>query len=257
MNQGVGHDQFAVFDEIRDEFFDDAIERLRALEFVLDNGSHGRITRSELIGSFRRLALYLRGQAAGFGLNALFAIAHKLDEYLADAPETLPPRIWADLETYIDELSKQVGSRGTEIHSDFSRLPPKLASTLDDIEIRRIEVMLVTPHGAQSHFVERELRQCGYRTSVVPDTVLALSMVVQTKPDLIIISAVMPGLDGIDFAIGLSAMPSTRNIAVAVITSLDRDADVLTLLPKKVPVIFKGPNFADDLFKALDSLFMI
>ena len=108
MSRESGHDQFAVFDEIRGEFFDDAIERLRALEFVLDNGRNGRITRSELIGNFRRLALYLRGQAAGFGLNALCAMAHKLDEYLADAPETLPPRIWADLETYTDELSNRL-----------------------------------------------------------------------------------------------------------------------------------------------------
>ena len=252
-----GHGHNSAFLEISNEFLDDAAERLRGLEFVLDDGRNGRICREDLIRNFRRVALYLRGQSAGFSLVVLAAVAHRLDEYLADAPEVLPPRVWDDLETYIDILSRSIIGRGAENQPDFSQFPAKLVSTLDDIEVRRVEVMLVAPRGAQAHIIERELRQCGYRTSVVSDTILALSMMVQTKPDLVLISAVMPGLDGVDLAVGLAAMPSTRNIPVAVVTSLPRAAEVLRLLPKKIPVIHKGESFAEDLFNALDNLFMI
>ena len=82
-------------------------------------------------------------------------------------------------------------------------------------------------------------------------------MVVESKPDLVIISAVMPSLEGIDLAVALASMSATRNIPLAVITSLDKDDDSLKLLPKRVPILFKGESFADDLFKALDDLFLI
>ena len=136
-------------------------------------------------------------------------------------------------------------------------LPAKLGFDLGDIEIRNVEVLLVMPHGAQTRFVERELQQCGYRVSLMADSLRAFAMVVETKPDLVIISAMMPDLEGIDLAMALSAMPSTRNIPLAVITSLDKDDDILKLLPKRIPVLFKGSSFADDLFKALDNLFLI
>ena len=84
-----------------------------------------------------------------------------------------------------------------------------------------------------------------------------LKWVLVDKPDLIVLSALMPHLDGIDLAIGLAAMPSTRNTPIAVITSLDPDDERLALLPKKIPVVHKGATFGDDLFKALDSLFLI
>ena len=72
-----------------------------------------------------------------------------------------------------------------------------------------------------------------------------------------IISAMVPELSGINFAIAFAAMPATRNIPTAIITSLSADDDYLKFLPRKVPVIFKGPSFGDDLYRTLDSLFLI
>ena len=82
-------------------------------------------------------------------------------------------------------------------------------------------------------------------------------MILRTKPDLVVVSAVMPDLGGIDLAIGLAAMPETRNVSIAVLTSLDKDNELLQLLPKKVPIIRKGASFGDDLANALDMLFLL
>lgn len=249
-----------VVEQLRQEFVDETVETLQSLDLTLDGGRKGRISDGEIITAFRRAALLLRGQAANFGMGALSAIAHRLDEYLASAPAALPPRAWQDLQLFLDVLLAQAEGREAA-NADPSglvrTLPRKLGFDLGDIEVRNVEIMLVMPHGAQTRFVERELHQCGYRVSIVPDTVLAFALVAQTKPDMILISAVMPVLDGIDLAIGLSAMPSTRNIPMAVITSLDPDDERLKLLPLKIPVLHKGPSFADDLFKALDNLFLI
>ncbi len=247
-----------VAEQLCQEFADETHEILQSLDVTLDAGRHGRAAANEIVTAFRRAALTLRGHAANFGYRGLSAVAHRLDEYLAAAPISLPPRAWDDLQFFLDTMLEQLKSQGDIDHSGLvRRLPAKLGFDLGDIEVRNVEVMLVMPHGAQTRFVERELQQCGYRVSVVPDTILAFAMVVQTKPDLVIVSAVMPALDGIDLAVALASMPSTRNIPMAVITSLDPEDDRLKLLPLRVPVVHKGPSFGDDLFTALDSLFLI
>lgn len=249
-----------IVDQLRQEFVDEAYETLQSMDVAVDGGRHGRGEHGEIVATFRRSALLLRGQAANFGFRAFSVLCHRLDEYLTGAPAVLPPRAWDDLQRFIDSLQGLLSGAisGEADPSDLVRaLPPKLGFDLGDIEIRNVEVMLVMPHGAQTRFVERELQQCGYRVSIVPDTILAFAMVTQTKPDLIVVSAIMPGLDGIDLAIALAAMPSTRNIPIAVITSLDPGDERLALLPRRVPILHKGASFGDDLFKALDDLFLI
>jgi len=250
-----------VIEQLRLEFVDEVAETLRELDVALDAARHGRADLAPIITECRRAAVTFRGQAANFAMHRLSAVAHRMEEYLANAPAVVPPRLWDDLDGYFDLMLKLAEGRAGADQGDpavlVRALPPKLGFNLADIEIRAVEVLLVMPHGTQTRYVERELQQCGYRVSIVPDSLQAFPVVVQTKPDLVIISAMMPALEGIDLAVGLSAMPSTRNIPLAVITSLDPDDDSLKHLPKRVPVLFKGPTFGDDLFRALDSLFLI
>lgn len=242
------------------EFLDEGVETLQALDATLDGARNGHVPATDVLRDFRRMAVGIRGRAAGFGLGCVVAIAHRLDEYLKAAPAVLPPRVWEDLQLYLDLLLALFEGRedGTCDPAALVRaLPRRLGFDPTDITPHDVEVLLVMARGAQTHFVERELQQCGYRVSVVPDTLQAFSMVVQTKPDMVIVSAVMPELDGIDLAIALASMPSTRNIPIAVITSLDPGDERLGLLPARIPVLHKGATFGDDLFKALDSLFLI
>lgn len=165
-----------------------------------------------------------------------------------------------DLEAFIETLLDIVEGRisvDAEASTLVRTLPPKAGFRISDIEVRDVEVLLVMPYGAAAHFVERELQQCGYRTHTVGNTFDALSVIVRTKPDLVIVGAVMPDLSGIDLVIGLHAMPQTRNIPTALITSLPPEDDYLKLLPPDVPVIHKGEQFGDDLAEALDRLFLI
>ncbi len=52
-------------------------------------------------------------------------------------------------------------------------------------------------------------------------------------------------------------MPATRNIGVAVITSLDPEDANLKMLPPTVPIIQKSASFGDDLVKALQEEFLL
>lgn len=248
-----------VANELRQEFVDEARERVGVLYVALDDGRFGRKEPDELLAAFRKAALWLRSQAGNVGLRLVGTLAYRLEDYLSNAKE-LPPRAFEDLQVFIDLLDDVLEGRlpsDADASQVVRRLPSKVGFSADEIEVRNIEVMLVMLHGTATHFVERELQQCGYRVNTVTTVFEAFPLIIRTKPDLVIISAIMPELDGIDLAIGLAAMPATRNIPLALITSLDPTDDHLAMLPKRIPVIHKGASFGDDLFKALDSLFLI
>lgn len=110
------------------------------------------------------------------------------------------------------------------------------------------------PRGAGAHIVELELRACGFRVVTEPSTLSAIGTVIRTKPDLVIATAVMAGMSGIDLACALDAMPATRAIPIALLTSLDAADVQLRALPHNVPVIQKGDQFGEDLAIALAKL---
>lgn len=249
----------AIAAEMRQEFIDEARDRVSALGLTLEDARHGAKGPEVLVTEARRLALALRAQAANVGLRLIGTLAFRLEDYLANVKEP-PPRAFDDLRVFCDRFEDVLEGR-LAMDADASQvvrgLPSKIGISSTEIEVRNIEVMLVMLHGTATHYVERELQQCGYRVNTVTTVFEAFPLIVRTKPDLVIISAIMPELDGIDLAIGLAAMPATRNVPLALITSLDPSDEHLALLPRKIPVIKKGPAFGDDLFKALDSLFLI
>jgi CheY-like chemotaxis protein/HPt (histidine-containing phosphotransfer) domain-containing protein len=254
------HSKQEIAHELSIEFVDESRETLQGLEVALDAARNGHKPVTEVIKDFRRVALLLRGQAPNFGLRSLSLVAHRLYDYLGNATDILPPRAWEDLQGFIDTMTSLLGTVTDEDATPAGlvrALPCKLGFDFSDIVVRNVEVMLVMPNGTQTRFVERELTQCGYRVSIVTDTLMAFALIVQAQPDLVIISAVMPHLDGIDLSMALASMPSTRNIPLALITSFVPEDDRLKVLPQKIPVVYKGATFGDDLFKALDNLFLI
>ena len=234
-------------------------------DFVADTVDGARTIADGLeidgtLDPIRRYAFALKGQAHNFGLTLLELVAARLEDYLS-AIDGIDAKTLADLRVYLDTIS-DIGEgaiSGDSSPAEIVRtLPPRpRAADLDDIEIRSVEVMLVMLHGAQTRFVARELQACGYRVGLCTSTVSALEHAVHTKPDMMIVSAVMPGLSGLDLAMALTHMPETRNIPVAVITSLAKGSETLKTLPQHIPVIRKNERFGDDLAAALSYHFLL
>jgi CheY-like chemotaxis protein len=245
--------------ELLQENIDEALDQTRTLDSVLDDITAGRKFSGDLVFAISGLTGLLTRISATEGYQALGIIAHRLDDYFK-ALKDLSPKVMTDLRKFVEILEDLLDSPES-IPSDASAivrsLPAKGGFDGEDIEVRSIEVMLVMLPGTATRYVERELHQCGYRVSHVTNVFDALPTIVRTKPDLVVISGVMQELNGIDLAIGLSAMPATRNVPIALITALGDDDGYLNLLPKNVPIIRKGASFADDLFKALDDMFLI
>jgi PleD family two-component response regulator len=102
--------------------------------------------------------------------------------------------------------------------------------------------------------VERELVACGYRTSNVQSPFQAIEMAVRTQPDMVIVSGVLNELNGVDLANAFAAMPTTRDLKVAILTSYEYGHASLDNLPARVPIIRKGPQFGEDIADAFARL---
>ena len=236
---------------MRRDFLDSTGERLAQLDRT--------IATSTDLDSLRYFAFEVKGQARNFGMTLLGIIAARFEDYL-NALDRLAEWSIPAIKTFLDAL--QTAIDGGYVDDDprliVRGLParPRILG-VDDNAILDVEVMLVMQHSSQTAFVEREMQACGYRTLIVTSPFEALEQVVRTRPDLVIVSAVLPGLSGIDLATALAAMPETRNTPVAVLTSLDKTDDSLGLLPRSVPVIRKGETFGDDLAKAMSHHFLL
>lgn len=247
-------------DGLKREFLADALDELLALRRDVAEAQTGGQPIEALLNKARRLATTLKGGAGSHELSLLGVAVHRLSDYLG-AVERPYEKHLDDLEIYLDTLVDLVENDGHGPESAahlVRRLPPRRG--FDPAEVRpcEIEVLLVMGPGLVRRVIEREIQECGYRVTSVGSAFEALALIVRTQPDLAILSAVLPDqLSGIDLAVGLKAMPQTRNTGVAVITSFDRDCESLRHLPVTVPIIRKGQSFGDDLTAALSDQFLL
>lgn len=237
---------------MRRDFLDTTGEKLAELDDAISTATD--------LDVLRLLAFEIKGQARNYGMTILGLVAARFEDYLNaldHIAEWTVPAIRAFMDTmhtaieggYAEDADPGLIVRGLPAR-------PRMLG-IDDNAILDFEVMLVMQHNSQTTYVEREMQACGYRTVVTTSPFEAFEQVVRTRPDLVIVSAVMPGLSGIDLATALATMPETRNTPVAVLTSLDDDDENLALLPKSVPVIRKGDSFGDDLAKAMSHHFLL
>ena len=239
-------------ENLRSEFVDETAETLRTLSNDLSECSE--------IEAIRRFAFEIVGQAHNFDMCLLESVAQRLGNFLS-AVVAVTPTLVLDIRAHLDVMTDIVDRRipdDADPAALVRRLPARpYGFDVAGVDVQDLEVMLVMLHNAQTRFIEREMQACGYRVTIVTSTITALQEIVRTKPNIAIISAVMPGLSGVDLAIAITAMPETRNTPVALITSLDTSDPVLQLIPKNVPIIHKSHRFGDDLAAALSYHFLL
>ncbi len=229
-----------MIDYMRRDFLDTTGGKLTELDEVL--------TADGDLEALRYFAFETKGQARNFGMTLLGLVAARLEDYL-NAIDRIADWSLPGIRAFLDALQNVVDG-GIADDADPSLVVRGLPA-------RPRVLVLVMDHNAATGIVEREMQACGYRTTVVTSPFEAFEIAVRTRPDLVIVSAVLEGLTGIDLATALATMPETRNTPVAVLTSFDDDDANLNLLPKSVPVIHNGDRFGDDLAKAMSHHFLL
>ena len=237
------------------EFLDELRDTASQLQVLLGNLRSKSVPAAEGLATLKREASSLRSHAQVLNLPMIKLVTHRLDEYVGDLRELGGAEI-DEIQVFVDRIEKLADGEPVD-EADAPRvvraLPAKRNPDIDfgKIEKKNVEILLVLPERAMAHIVERELANCGYRTSVVRDAFAALETVVRTRPDMVLASMEQGLLTAIDLGCALAAMPTTEGIPFAELTSYELGSPKLKGLPPRAAVIRKGAQFGDDLAETL------
>jgi CheY-like chemotaxis protein len=236
-----------------DEALDEARDVVNGLEIRMQQIRGNTLDPIEAASLLAMDAANLRLKAKAVNIPGLSPLSHRLDEYLAST-KTVTAEHVDDLQQFSDRISALLDGDilpSEEISEIVRSLPHKSTFDISDVTVTDTEVTLVIPQKTAARVVERELAACGYRVSTVLDPIEAFEIVLESKPDLVVTTMVMPRMSGVDLACALSAMPTTKHIPVAVLTSLEPNHPDLKALPINVGLIRRGESFGTDLADVL------
>lgn len=236
-----------ILEELRAEAIDSAEDRIASMNETLQMLGNSQLSPVDAMGTIKLEVHSLKALAASFEMKVLRVLCHRFEDFIFGEKEVTPD-LRKKMQFFSDRLSEcldaWVNEREVDVSQLMRQLPAKGVFEVEDVTVTDIEVMLVMEPGTATKIVTRELVECGYRIVNVATTMDAIQLVPVMRPDMVIVSRVMPELSGVDLACALKAMPATRDIPVAMIASVDREE--IADLPKDVPILRKGGRFGDD-----------
>lgn len=243
-----------MLERVRQEFREEADDVIREIEVMIGNVRSQSLSAPTALAEMRRRFHNMRVGSRSVNLPVVDAVVHRLDNYIGDLTGLATTQL-DDIQTFLDRLRLALDEQGEVAQVDLRQvvrqLPACRTFEIEDITFLNVEVMLVNPQRAAARFVERELQACGYRVVNVSTSFEALEQAVRTGPDMVICSALLDELSGIDLACAFNAMPATQKMPFALLTSFSWGHSSLDGLPLRTAIIRKGPQFGDDLAEAL------
>ncbi len=88
-------------------------------------------------------------------------------------------------------------------------------------------ILLIEDDSDISELVQYNLEREGYKVVAAADGELGLNQAMQTKPDLILLDLMLPGLDGLSVCKKLRAMPETAGIPIVMLTAKGEESDIV------------------------------
>jgi len=204
----------------------------------------------------KRQANNLRLLCVGMDDRLLDLAVQRFSNYLLLLSDPTALRL-DDLAVFIDMMNALATGEvdGPQDEAEFVRsLPVLRPASLDDVAHLELEILLVDPKKTSARFVARELQNCGFRVNIATRSYEALELAARARPDLLITTAVLDEIDGVELCCMLKAAGITRGITLAVLTSFTADDERLQGLPEGVTYLGKGTSFSDDLGDLLQKI---
>lgn len=255
-------DKFDEFLELlRGEYVEDANDQLNQIESCANQAlaSDSPEETTELMVQLRRAAHTLKGTSGTVDYPIVVMIMHKMEDYLAviDDQKLTAAQV-RHIEQFVDAARKYADFE-IDQSADCSAMIKALPNVTDAHEKeaeetatpeKTLHAMLIIESKSAARIFEHELTKHNLTVSHVRSPFQALEMIIRTQPDLVITSAVLSGLTGVDIAAALRAMPTTAKIPVSILTSFERGHADLAGIDDTIPLIRKN-NMSDDVDDAL------
>ncbi|MEH6358116.1 MAG: EAL domain-containing protein [Pseudomonadales bacterium] len=202
-------------------FLDDIPDYIRSLKDAVSVGD------SEAIGD---MAHGIKGGASNFGAQRLTTICQQLED-MGRAEEL------AGTQELLNQLINEVSLLGTQLRREFkldvrtvkqrgvsNNLVQEMVENIPDVEQHRL--LIVDDDRGMRFAMRKVLEKDGYRVDEVANGEQALMYCERFMPDLILMDAIMPGMDGFTACSEIQNLPCGKNVPVLVITALNDDISI-------------------------------
>lgn len=244
----------ALFDDIvanlTQEFLGESSDRLARMQVSLTNLAGAKGANREAILDLSREIHSVKGSAANFHFRTVATVAHRFEDYMSATLDQTPLPI-EDYQRFVDCLSDLI-ELGREPDPKQSAKMQSTLPVLADFDPTSVSAkpgraLVVIRARTMGHMLSRELANCGFRAQTALDVFDAVRLSVTERPDIVLTSAVMDGISGVDLINALRSIKATADLPCAVVTSFDRDHPELAGLPKDAGVVRLGKTLSDDL----------
>jgi CheY-like chemotaxis protein len=241
--------------QVENEFLEEARDIMNQLEVQRENLRSN--FNADDLAKLRRNVQSLGAQAHAADFSIVSLLSHRLDEYL-DRIDNMSPPHGDNVRMFLDKLEGALdGTLEVAKPNAGAELVRELPSTnkfvheFGDLEKKNIEILVIVPDKATGHIVEREMAECGYRVAFAKSSFKGFEIAIRTRPDMVLASGQIDELSGLDLANAFSAMPASKDIPFALLTSNDWGHPSLKALPHSVGLVRKGRHFGDDIADCL------
>ncbi|GEO82087.1 PleD family two-component system response regulator [Pararhodospirillum oryzae] len=238
---------------IEAEFREELRDTISELEVTISNVKSNSVPPRQGTARIRTIVARIDRLAVAMDFSLLALTLRRFTDYLHDMEEPSEGNL-GDFNIFADILGGLLSGEidaGANEAEFFRSLPARRPVDLGDVAHLNVEVLLVEPQRSSANIIARELHQCGYKVTNARTAREGLDLTARTRPDLVISSAVLDILSGVDLGCALAAMPATEKIPFCILTSFERTHPFLTRLPQSCGYLHKGSNFGVDLSNEL------
>lgn len=247
-------DNERILSSLRQEFIEMARDQLEDIEEKLEFIRKDQGGSEEELFSIQRHIHNIKGQGATFGFPLTGRVAHMLEDYLKNVNGLEADNI-NDIEAFLSLMVDLISS-GEAIAEDdpqslLNALPTGQVAAFSAQKTNVIKVLLVMPPGVQRKLVARELLSCGFQVIRAYDSIEALSVAIDLKPEIVFLNYGIRPINGCEMSNMFAAVEMLRDIHIVLLTSLNENDEKLQGLASNVSVVEKNSDFTVDIGELL------
>lgn len=193
-----------------------------AAEYATAASDLGHLSAAGHVAEAERLAHSLGGVARQLGAADVAAAAREIEDALRGGSTAAPA---GSIERLAHALAVAAAAAATLDRPPDPSAAHAVAEPLAAQNGTRPTTVLVVDDEPTNVAILRALLERDYRVAVAASGEAALDLVAQAKPDLVLLDALLPGIDGFEVCARLKAQPANAAIPVVFMTGLDHAED--------------------------------
>lgn len=115
-------------------------------------------------------------------------------------------------------------------------------------------ILIVDDSPTETHILKGIVESGGYKVITASDGESGVAAAKESKPDLVLMDVVMPGLNGFQATRQLSKLPETQHIPIIVVTTKDQETDRAWGLRQGAKEYVVKPVAADELLGKIGTI---